>query len=104
MIINYILIVIILLLLSTLLYNNSKREGLSQVMQNKNNLKKLNDDYNSNSIIEKEVSNLEKMENVLQKNIKKFLDKLTNMTYSTMNTSKNKVPNPLPTAPAYMFD
>ena len=104
MIINLILIIIILLILSTFLFYNSQREGLSQVMQNKNNLKKLQDDYNNNLIIQKEVSNLEKMENILQKNIKNFIDKLTNMTYSTMNTSKNKVPNPLPTAPDWMFD
>ena len=104
MIINFILIIIILLILSTFLFYNSKREGLSQVIQNKNNLKKLTADYNNNLIIEKEVSNLEKMENILQKNIKKFIDKLTNMTYSTMNTSKKKVSNPLPTAPDYMFN
>ena len=104
MIIKLLIFILILLLLSSILFYNSKREGLDQVKKNKNDLKKLKQDYNKNLIIKKEVSNLEEMANTLKKNIKKFVKRLNNMTYSTMYTTAEDAPQPPPQAPSWMFD
>ena len=104
MIKRLLIIILILLLLCSVLSLYSKREGLDQVIQNQNDLKKLNDDYNQNLTIKQEATNLEDMESKLQKNIKKLLNRINSMTYSTMNTSPKDVPQPPPQAPDWMFD